>query len=386
MIRLHGMAFGGEAVGRLEDGRTVFVAGGVPGDLVEAELTEDHPRWARGRLLNLLEPSPHRVAAPCPHAGDCGGCQWQHLSYAAQLEWKRDVVRSQLVHLGGLDTPRVEEVEVAGPPFGYRNRIDLGVMAGRPALRERRSHRLVPIGACLLVVERLADALSRLGDLGGVERLTLRAGVGTGEAAAYVTGEPPPEAAGWGIPVVVGDGGYIHEVVAGVTFRITGRAFFQVNTLGAERLVELVDDALPDASGHLLDGYAGGGLFAATVGRRFERVTAVESERLAAADLRHNTGGAVEVVEAGVDEELSLHPGTWDSVVVDPPRAGLGRRLVELLSHSGASSVVYVSCDPASLGRDARLLTAAGYRLESVRPLDLFPQTYHVETVVRFAR
>jgi 23S rRNA (uracil1939-C5)-methyltransferase len=381
-VRIEAMAHGGAGVGR-RNGKAVFVPGAVPGDLAEVEVIEDRGRFERARLVRVLERSPDRVEVPCPWFGMCGGCQWQMAAYPAQLAWKRETVASQLAHLGGLEA-EVAPTVAPGPPFGYRNRIDLRVTGGRPALSAARSHDLVALDRCLLLIPPLAGVFGRLGDLTGVSRLTLRAGVRTGERVAIVDGRVPPHASGWGVAALPARRAVIHEAVAGATLRVSGRSFFQVNTDGAEALVGLVGDALAGAgSGTLVDGYAGGGLFAATVGARFDRVVAVEADPGAVSDLRANVPAA-EVVASPMERGVATVAGTVDAVVVDPPRAGMGAAVVEAICRLRPPVVVVVSCDPAAFARDARLLSDRGYRLERVRPLDLFPQTFHVEIVARF--
>jgi len=383
VIRIDDVAVGGEGVAR-SGGKVLFVAGAIPGDIVEVNVVHDGGNWARAELVRIVEASEHRIEPACRHAGRCGGCDWQTAGRTLQAEWKLRLVEGQLRHLGGLEDSPVDGVEAVGEAFGYRNRMDFRNSGGRPALHEPNSRTLVPLEECLLPVGPLQEVFHRIDHLGSVRRLTLRAGVRTGELAAYVVGRPPPGAERrWGIPVRSGDRGHITEVVSGHRFRITGRAFFQVNTAGAERLCELV--AAEVGSGRrLVDLYAGGGLFAVTAGERFETVTAVERDPRAVGDLVHNTGGEVEVVEGPVEHVVSDLCGNWDAVVVDPPRSGLDRRVVDAVTRWRPAVVVYVSCDPASFARDARRLVDRGLRLVRVRVVDMFPQTWHVETVARF--
>lgn len=370
------------------EGRVVFCQGALPGDLVAAEVVEDRGRFLRATTVEVLEPSLHRVPAPCPHAGSCGGCSWQEAAIDAQRSWKQEVVSSQLAHLGGLRQAPLRPLLAPGPPLGYRNRMDFRVFQGRPALLEAGSHRPVPLSVCLLLIPSLAELFHKLGDLTGLERLTLRGGLHSGERLVLVEGEIPPQAERWGVSVAAGSAGRLHEEVAGVRFRISGTAFFQANTLGAEALVALAEEALAGVSGTLVDLYAGGGLFALTVGSRFDAVTAVESERQAVADLRHNVRRhaprRARVLAEPVERALGrLHPPVG-AVVADPPRAGMGRQVVKAIARLQPQVVVSVSCDPASFARDARLLVDEGYQLDWVQPVDLFPMTWHVETVARF--
>ena len=381
MIEIAGMAHGGDGVGRLE-GKAVFVPGGLTGDLLETDLVEDRGRFERHRLVRIVSPSPSRVDAPCPHASVCGGCAWQGAAQQAQLDWKTEIVRSQLAHIGRIEAEVRPTMEV-GSPFRYRNRMDFRSSGGRPALYEAGSHQPVPLDVCLLLVPRLRDAFDRIGDMGGLERLVLRAG--SDEAVAVAFGEIPRDARNWGLPVESTGTAVLHEVVDGVRFRISGTAFFQVNTSGAQRLVDLVRSAAGVRSDDvLLDGFAGGGLFSATVGGAAADVVAVESDRAALADLRHNT--QVRVLASTMGEALSAGRVDCDVAVVDPPRSGLGRVVVEGLAATHARTVVSVSCDAASFARDARLFTEGGFRLEWAQPVDMFPQTPHVEVVGRFVR
>ncbi len=372
-VLIETIAHGGDGVAR-PDGKATFVAGAVPGDLVELKVVDTRPRFDRAVVARLVEPSPVRVEPPCPVFGSCGGCTWQMAGIDAQREWKRQLVGSQLSHLGRVETD-VRPVLPAGDPYRYRNRIDLRTDRGRWALLEEGSHRRVAIDDCLLVVDPLRVLMAST-SAPAKQKVTLRAGVRTGESIAI----------GHGPGLVAPREAVINELVAGATFRISGRAFFQVNSEGADVLVSLVRAALEGGgSGRLLDGYAGGGLFAATVGSAFDEVVAVEDNPIAAADLAHNAPGARSITTS-MEEALAGASPAFDAVVVDPPRDGLGADVVAQLTRLGAPVIASVSCDPASAARDARLLTEAGYRLEWVQPVDLFPQTPHIETVSRFTR
>lgn len=391
-----GMAHGGAAVGRI-DGKAHFVDGAMPGELVRGEVVHDKGTWARVTLQEVVQESPHRVTPPCPHFADCGGCQWQFADYPAQLEWKQSIVAGQLAHIGGLDDPPVGPTLAPGPEYGYRNRMDFSVLDGAPALTQRRTSTLVAVPECLLLHPNLGVVFERLDDLDGVRGLTLRASTTTGEVLAVVRGPVPDRAAAWGCAVsrrdrtgvhaVIGRGD-IHETVGGMDLRITGDAFFQNNTAGAETLVTLIREALEPQRGEtLLDAYAGGGLFAVTVGSKAGTVIAVEANGLAVYDLRHNLAeaGVDHRVEKGSVDEVDIG-GSWDIAIVDPPREGLRRPGVAAVTAGRPRSIAYVSCDPASLARDSRHLDEAGYRLDLATPVDLFPQTFHIETVARFTR
>jgi tRNA/tmRNA/rRNA uracil-C5-methylase (TrmA/RlmC/RlmD family) len=360
------MAHGGRAVGHNE-GQVVFVEGAYPGEVVDVEVTRVSPRHLFATAVRILEPSPDRIAPPCPHFGPCGGCQWQTATYPAQLRWKREIVADQLRFVGRLSDISVRPTIAPGPEYGYRNRMDFRLVDGRPALHRFESHELVPISVCLLLAAPVRKLFESLEVRPDAERVTLRAGVQTGETLVLFDEER----------------GRLHEVVAGVQFRITSRAFFQTNTDGAESLVTLVEEVLqPSTDDVLIDGYSGGGLFSATVGEGCRKVFAVESDPVALGDLNANT--RVRVIGKRFERSRPLLPKQWDLAVVDPPRAGLGRLGVNTLVAGRPRSIAYVSCDPATFARDAAWIVAAGYRLDWVQPIDLFPQTYHIELVGAF--
>lgn len=364
-VRIESVAHGGAGVGRV-NGKVVFCHDAVPGDVVEARVTKDKASFSMAETVEVLEPSPERVDPPCPVFERCGGCDWQMLGLSAQRRWKAAILSEQLSHLGGIEEPPVEEAVAVGPGFGYRNRIDLRVIEGRPALYERASHRPVVIDDCPLVSELISARIRALRPASGVDRVTIRASESTGEVV-----ELARRRGRW-------DEGVLHEEVGGHRFRITGRAFFQVNTAGAEALVEMVGSALAvESDDTLLDGFAGGGLFSATVGRRTGRVVAVESDPRALADLAANAPHAE--VMAAPFEQAPIPP--IDLAIVDPPRQGLGVDGAGILTAIGPRRIAYVSCDPASLARDVALLRRSGYELKSATPVDMFPQTHHVESV-----
>lgn len=388
------MAHGGEAVGRI-GGKAVFVDGALPGETVVVDILEERGSWARAMLVSVVEASPERIEPLCGHFGHCGGCQWQFASRETQAEWKHDVVAGQLQHLGRIIDADVRPTLKPGPDFGYRNRMDFRVERGRPALYRRRSKEREALDECPILSDELASMLDEVGDLTPLDRITLRAGSNTGDRLAIVSGEVPEEAGGWSFPVCrvrrgraepIHGAPYLTEKVGGTTFRVTASAFFQNNTAGAEALADLVGEALQlTEEDILLDAYAGGGLFALTSGRGAGRVLAIESAGLAAADLAYNSrnvGVEVEVVAASV--ETGIGGENWTAVVCDPPRTGLGAAGVEALVGPGPRVIAYVACDPASLARDARLLRQAGYDLDYAVPVDMFPQTFHIETVARF--
>lgn len=370
------------------DGRVVFVAGALPGETVAVELGEQKPRFARGRVVEVLEPAADRVAPPCAGvAAGCGGCTWQHVRPAAQRELKVRIVRDALERLGGLREPRIDPGPEL-PPVGFRTTVRVIVADGRPAFRRARSHDPVPVEECLVAHPLLQDLLTSVRFGGAVGEATLRCGAATGER--LVLGSPTAAGieAGSGVVVVgedallAGAASAFHEEVAGNRFRISARSFFQTRADGAAALVDAVRVAVVGApDGPFVDAYGGVGLFGGTVaGDR--QVTLLERSTSSAADARVNLPDA-RVLALDVER---WRPSSAAVVVADPARAGLGARAAEVLAGTGATHLALVSCDPASLGRDAALLSGYGFLHDGTTVVDLFPHTPHVEAVSRFIR
>lgn len=370
-----GVAVGGAGIARDGDGRVVFVEGALVGERVSVEIVETKKSFRRGRVLDVLEPAPGRVLPSCPEiANGCGGCDLAHASHAAQREMKAAMVADSLRRLGRLaDLPDIDP----GPDLattGFRTTIRAAVVDGRAGLRHRRSHDVVTVASCE-VAHPVVEGMLVNGRYGDADEVTIRVGADTGEQAVFVGGSEPDE------------GTVIHEEIAGRRFRISPRSFFQTRADGAAALVSVVDEAIgPDPTGTLVDLCSGVGLFAATIGDRFDRVVTVESNRSSVADARVNLAhlGDRVAVRSSTFERWTPEPA--DVVIADPSRAGLGREGVANVAATGAPLMVLISCDAGSLGRDAGLLTAAGYRLDAITLVDLFPNTAHVEVVSTYRR
>ncbi|HUC13564.1 MAG TPA: TRAM domain-containing protein [Acidimicrobiales bacterium] len=381
------MAAGGAAVGREPTGRVVLVDGALPGETVDVVLTEERTSYARARVCAVLDPSPDRVAPPCPHvARGCGGCGWQHVSLEAQRRYKARVVSEALERTGGVEGAMVLPAQPAGLA-GYRTTLRLTSDGARPGFRRHRSHEVVPVDSCLVAHPLLAELLS-VGDFGEATNVTLRCGARTGERLAILG----PSSAGASLPgsvrvigedeLAAGRRAWIFEEVAGKRLRLSAESFFQASPEGAEVLVRLVGSAIAGSpEGPLVDAYGGVGLLAATVAAS-RPVTLLECSAPAAADARVNLPAA-SVRRTDVARWRASKAAV---VVADPPRAGLGAAGVAALVASRPSHLALVSCDPASLGRDASLLRARGFRLEWAALVDLFPGTPHIEVVSRFVR
>lgn len=393
------MAAGGAALARDEDGRVVFVRGALPGERVTAQVTDARRDFARAVAVDIMEASPDRVAPPCPalRAG-CGGCTWQHVAPQAQVRMKADIIVDALRRIGRLrDPPVPEAVPLSGPALRTTTRLAV-TAAGRAGHRPRSdgevSRHPVETDACL-VAHPLLDELIVHGRYQGAREVVLRVGVASRERLVLAQGGVHGVEVPAGVVVVAeGDGrsAFVHEEVDGRSFRVSAASFFQPGPVAATALAGAVTAAVGDAlapGGHLVDAYAGVGLFASILGAaRGARVTAIESHPSAVADARINLADlAARVVPVQVG---SWRPrpgdGAVEVVVADPSRPGLGRPGVKALVAAGGERLVLVSCDPASLARDAALLVSAGYRLASVAMVDAFPHTFHIETVSRFDR
>ena len=365
------VATGGEGVARAPDGRTLFVAGALPGERVRAAVVEIRRRHGRAEVAEVVVAAPGRRRPPCPHvAHGCGGCDWQHVTGDLQADLRRTIVRDALERIGRIADP-VVEAGITLPAGAGRTTVRAAVVDGRAGYRRRHSHDVVAPRTCMVVHPRLEQMLVQGRYADG--EVLLRVGDRTGDEAAVA------------LPVEDDEVGVIHEVAGDRRWRISARSFFQPSPQAADALVEEVRDAVGDIhGGTMVDLASGVGLFAGTVGAPFREVVAVEAAPTAVADAEVNLADLpVRTVRSTIERWT---PERAEVVVADPPRAGLAAAGVDRVVATGAPTVVLVSCDAASLGRDAGLLAAAGYRLERSRVLDLFPQTSHVEVVSRFVR
>jgi 23S rRNA (uracil1939-C5)-methyltransferase len=378
---------GGDAIARDGSGRVVFVRGAAPGETVEAEVVTAKRDWARATTIAVVEPSPHRVTPPCPsRRAGCGGCGWQHLTIAAQRAARVEIVGDALRRTGGIPAPVVEHGGGVAP-VGYRTTVRVtAAVSGRAGFRSESSHEVVAAPACLIAHPVLAAVLGALRIDPGVE-LTLRTSAATGELAARWD-----RAAGdvEGLPegTAIGSGAVLHEDVAGRRLRVSMGSFFQSGPAAAGLLVDTVRAAAPELTGARLvvDAYSGVGVLAACAVPT-ARVIALETSRTAVADAHANLADrAADVVRGEVGAWRPPTDARVDVVLADPARSGLGKPGVHALSRAGAPVLVLVSCDAASLARDARLLAGTGYRHVRSEVVDTFPHTTHVEVVTRFER
>ena len=392
-IAVEKLVYGGEGLGRLE-GRAVLAPFVLPGERVRLRAVAEKPGLVRAELLEVLAAAPERVAPPCPYFMRCGGCYYQHAPYEMQLALKRGILEDQLRRIGKIAS-LAEIGVVAGEPWGYRNRVQLHVGKGALGYLQSQSHKLCPIESCPIGSPAINGAIAILREmlrdprwprfLRAIELFTNETEI---QLSVLETDHPVARRFfDWcaeRIPGLVS--GALDYHAAGHVWRVSHRSFFQVNRFLIDRLVET---ALDGAEGQTaLDLYAGVGLFSLALARRFGSVTAVESGARSAADLRFNAeraGLGLRVEQTDAEAWLEQLATAPDFVLLDPPRAGIGKRMVERLAQLRPPRLAIVSCDPATLARDLAGLAGAGYRIVSLTLVDLFPQTYHLETVAHLA-
>jgi 23S rRNA (uracil1939-C5)-methyltransferase len=387
-LRPDRFAAGGEALAREEGGRVVFVRGALPGETVVAEVVHEKRDWARAHVIDVVDASPERITPPCAsRRAGCGGCGWMHLQLDGQRRAKVAIVEEALRRIGGVAEP----VVVLGPAVaaeGYRTtaRVAPGP-DGAAGFRAERSHEVVAAPHCLVLHPTLRALLATIHLDPGVEA-TLRMSVATGEIVARWD---PAKGSVTGLPADVqrGTAAVLREVVDGRRLRVSIGSFFQSGPQAASLLVAAVRRAAPElaAAGTVVDAYAGIGMFAACATPPDAYVVAVETSRSAVADAEENlTGRRHDVVRGEVGGWRAPPDLAADVTIADPARSGLGAPGTSALSRLEAPVLVLVSCDPGSLGRDAKLLNRAGYVHQRSELIDTFPHTTHIEVVSRFTR
>ncbi len=444
-MKLHGLAIGGEAVGILND-LVIFVPYGAPGDEIEVRLTEIKKNYARGEINRIIKKSPHRIEPKCPIFYKCGGCQLQHITYGAQLIYKRRMVEEVLHHLGGIREIRVEDVLEAPNPWNYRNKMQV-VASSKPFLHSKRSspffglyakktHQVIKMEECFIqhplsnevlkvakeVVAKLRwDIYNEKTHRGMLRHLITRVSFSKNEVLLIIvtTTDKIPNLSEFvqmmtrkipnirGIVInkndkktntilgpnfwcVWGDD-YLIEEIAGIKYRISSQSFFQVNPPQVERMFEVLERFLePSDKDLVLDAYCGVGAISLWLARKVRTVVGIEEVSQAKKDALDsaslNNIGNLDFHVGRVEKVLPqlYHRGhRIDKVVLDPPRKGCEASVLELLAKMRIKRIVYVSCNPATLARDLAILKKHNYRVERVIPIDMFPQTYHIESVAR---
>jgi 23S rRNA (uracil1939-C5)-methyltransferase len=377
-LQLEGWGRLGEALAHHE-GQMVFVFGGIPGEEVEVEVIRRWRHYTAARVVKVLSASPRRVSPPCSYFGLCTGCQLQHIDYTYTLEMKREIVVDAIVRVGGIANPLVMDTIASPNEYGYRNhaRFTIGP-EGSLGFVNRESRQFVSVEKCLLMDDWINGALEQLQGLcSETTQLSVRYGIDTGEYLVQ------PTLKNENIPLASGQKYYM-DSLNGRAFRVASPSFFQVNIPQAGRMVEEVKNALCLSGDELVvDVYAGVGTFAIMLAPHCRKVIAIEESRAAVDDTRVNASGIgnLEIWQARAEKALSEMQERPDGVVLDPPRVGCHADVLIALAKLKPKRVVYISCDPTTMARDLKVICPYGFRLDSVQPIDMFPQTRHVECI-----
>jgi 23S rRNA (uracil1939-C5)-methyltransferase len=434
ILTIDKLIYGGNGLARLPadehgPGKAVFLPFVLEGERVEAEITEHKPGFARARAGKILEASPHRVAPACPYFGQCGGCHYQHADHEHQLQIKSAILRETLRRVGKIEL--AQEIRIhASPPWNYRNRTRLRLRTRPFAVGYNRmgSSELLAVEQCPISSPLINRAISALWELGRADKVSadvkeieffanaddtailaeltvqemdwqrrksdlpqfvavLRAALPEITGVAVFHGTGPGTLEREDIPAELKENfGTDHMVytTSRGNYQVSAGAFFQTNRFLTDKLVELVIEGR--SGDYALDLYAGTGLFSVALAKSFREVGAVESAPLSFHDLKQNCPGNVQCFYESVQRFVEGIGRPLDLIVVDPPRAGLSQRVTTLLAASGTPRITYVSCDPATLARDLTVLLGSGYRIEEAHLVDLFPQTFHIESVIRLVR
>jgi 23S rRNA (uracil1939-C5)-methyltransferase len=421
------LVYGGDGLARLPadehgPGKAAFVPFVLAAEEIEVSLLEQKPGFARARAEQILQPSRYRVPPPCPYFQRCGGCHYQHASYEHQLEIKADILKENLRRIAKLELPIDLSIHPS-PALNYRNRTRLRVQS-LPEFAlgyyEFGSHEPLPVEQCPISSPLINRAMAAFWQLGrasklpaGIQEIEFFANADDNQLLVETYVAPDDDSVSrWaeevraGLPEVAGVVVFRNTSRAGMqperlavsgaaqldyqtaraTYRVSAGSFFQTNRHLTDELVQIVTEGRSGRTA--LDLYAGVGLFSSVLNREFERVIAVESSPTSHADLLYNSASNVRAVRATTEQYLNKVGGNLkvDLVVVDPPRSGLGESVIRGLVGLGAPRITYVSCDPATLARDLRALTSGGYGVEQAHLVDLFPQTYHLESVFQLVK
>jgi 23S rRNA (uracil1939-C5)-methyltransferase len=397
-LTLDSMTYGGDAIGRLEDGRVVFIPFGIPGEKVRIELTADKRKFLKGKIVEIVTPSPKRITGKCAHFLACGGCHYQHLAIGDQLEIKQQIVIDQLTRLGGFSNPFVEKIKPSSNTWNYRNSLQFHLSSqGKIGFRGVDPREIIEIQECHLPLARINETWPILEFEAGtlIDRIELREGIDE-DLLLHLhskTAETPEILMDIPISLVM-ETSDLKQVISGAEwlfmevnqrkFRVSAGSFFQVNTPQAGEMVNYLLKNLDLVStSAVLDLYCGVGLFSAFLAPIVRGCIGVESSQSACEDFIFNLDqfDNVKLYEGAVEDILCHLDVKAEIVIADPPRSGIDRKGLDAILTMKPKQIAYVSCDPATLARDLKILTNNGYSIRNIQPFDLFPQTYHIETI-----
>jgi 23S rRNA (uracil1939-C5)-methyltransferase len=370
---------GGYGLTRRSDGKRLLVAGAAVGEKCIVSLEHEYKDYATGIVVEVLTKSTERIDPKCEIFGECGGCQLQHISYKNQILAKEEIVRDTFSRIGEFENPNIYPMVAAVNPWAYRNhvRFSTGKLYGDAGFVPRTRRGLVKVNECPVAVPWINDQIPDLqGKVANLHQVQLRHSDATNESLINPKIEQIQTASGQS---------FYHEELAGFHFRISQSSFFQVNSMQAENLVRLVSDALPNEAELLVDAYAGVGTFAVIFSSRFRLVVAIEESHGAVKDAEFNVREFPNIgIQKGKVENVLPNLGERaDALILDPPRVGCAPAVLDSIILNAPNCLVYVSCDPATLARDLAKLMQNGFRLDYVTPIDMFPQTAHIECVAK---
>lgn len=378
-VHLTGIAHLGEALGKY-DGKVVFVPYGIPGETVKVRIIKDEGDYLRAEIVDIVEPSFFRETAPCRLFGMCGGCSFQHVAYSYQIKLKEIVVMEQLKRIGGFDNPEefTKLTIQAENPYNYRNRADFSINRQKLlGFKMRGSHRFIHVEYCHIMHPKINEILAILQGKTPKRKthnVTIRYGVNTGQWLVQ------PE---MDVTDIQTGQKYYTEKLLGKEFVISAPSFFQVNTYQAQKLIQTVLNYITGDDRTVIDAYAGVGTFTVFLAEKVEKVIAIEESRSAYKDAKINMKDFDNITYiCEKTEEALLNPSIEaDAIVLDPPRVGCMKEVLQAIAEKKIKKVIYVSCEPSTLARDLKYLKEKGYKLVEVQPIDMFPQTYHIENV-----
>ncbi len=392
-LTLTDMANGGAALGRDDQQRVIFVPFTIPGEEVTVGIIEDKKRFARGRLLQVLEPSPHRVDPPCPYFGMCGGCHFQHIDYPTQLELKESVIKDQLKRIGRIENPEVQPVISNPEPWRHSHQVTFGQTAdGKLGFWSPQQREILPVESCHILHEPLLAAFQEIDlDFPNLNQLTLRMG-STGELMVVVSvedDEPPGITADFpaSIALLLIDGQainllgdpFIHIMAQDQLLRVSAASFYYPSPPGLSLLIEqLLKYAALNGDEHIWDLYSGVGTLSLFLAPHAKSIIGVESNPDSIADAAANLDGFehISLYEGPVEHVLPLLEGSPDLIVVDPPPSGLAPGVTDEIAKRSPDRLIYISSDIATFARDSRRLAKKGFILNEVQPIDMYPQNY----------
>ncbi|GAQ94815.1 23S rRNA (uracil1939-C5)-methyltransferase [Thermodesulfovibrio aggregans] len=378
-IELTGIAHLGEAIGK-HDGKVIFVPYGIPGETVKVRIIKDEGDYLRGEIVDIVKPSFFRENPPCKIFGICGGCSFQHVAYSYQVKLKEIVVMEQLKRIGGFENPEdfTNLTIKAENPYNYRNRADFSINRQRLlGFRMRGSHRFIHVEYCHIMHHKINELLNILQGKTPKRKthnVTIRYGVNTGKWLI----QPEMEVE----EIETGQKFYTEKILER-EFLISAPSFFQVNTYQAEKLIKAVLNYITEEDRVVIDAYAGVGTFTVYIAEKVNRVIAIEESRSSYKDAQINIKGFdnISYLCEKTEEALHKHSIDADAIVLDPPRIGCTKEVIEAIAEKRISKVIYVSCEPSTLARDLKIFREKGYKLIEVQPVDMFPQTYHIENI-----